>query len=241
MGALSPLPASDIHFGHRVLSIDRDARQITLAVAIVPKARVAGALAFLTQAEARQVVISAPFPDGDDVEVLTQRQLLAGTRGRIKLLLTIVLGLSLVAAVTALTARPMIQDSYAARRDAVEARAETARQAIATAANSQKPETAPEQDALNIKDGAISALSALDDLAVSLPMHSHAVEISLADGRIRLSGRTMDVPEVLTALESSGRFEDSKLVGSALRGEDGLTSEFEVDTRPLIGSEGSPR
>lgn len=241
MGALSPLPASDIHFGHRILGISREARQITVAVAIVPGSRVAGALACLNVAEARQVVISAPFPDNDAVEVLTQRQRVAGTRGRLKFVLASVLGASLVAAVMALAVRPMIESSYTERRAAVEVRAGKARQAIALAATPDKAETAPEQEALNIKDDAISALGALDDLAGALPTHSYASEVSFADGRMRLSGRTMDVPEVLTALESSGRFEDSKLVGSALRGEDGLTSEFEVDTRPLIRTGGSLR
>ncbi|WP_442582160.1 PilN domain-containing protein [Mesorhizobium sp. ASY16-5R] len=241
MGALSPLPASDIHFGHSVLGISRETRQITVAVAIVARSRVAAALACLNAAEARQVVISAPFPEGDAVKVLTQRQRVAGTRGRIKLVLAGVLGASLAAAVTALAARPMIQNSYAERRAAVEIRAEKARQAIALAATPDKAETAPEQEALNIKDDAISALGALDDLAAALPTHSYASEVSFADGRMRLSGRTMDVPEVLTALESSGRFEDSKLVGSALRSEDGLTSEFEVDTRPLIRTGGGLR
>jgi hypothetical protein len=241
MGALSPLPASDIYFGHRVLGISREARQITVAVAIVPRSRVAAALACLNMAEARQVVISAPFPEGDVVEVLTQRRRVTGTRGRIKFVLAGTLGVSLVAAVTALAVRPMIQNSYAERRAAVEVRAGKARQAIALAATPDKTETAPEQEARNIKDDAISALGALDDLAAALPMHSYAIEVSFAEGRMRLSGRTMDVPEVLTALESSGRFEDSKLVGSALRGEDGLTSEFEVDTRPLIRTGGSLR
>jgi hypothetical protein len=241
MGSLSPLPASDIHFGHSVLGISHETRQITVAVAIVARSRVAAALACLNAAEARQVVISAPFPEGDAVKVLTQRQRVTGTRGRIKFVLAGVLGASLVAAVTAVAIRPMIQNSYAERRAAVEVRAEKARRAIALAATPDKAETAPEQEALNIKDDAISALGALDDLAEALPMHSYATEIAFANGRMRLSGRTMDVPEVLTALESSSRFEDSMQVGSALRGEDGLTSEFEVDTRPLIRTGGSLR
>ena len=241
IGALSPLPASDIYFGHRVLRISREARQMTVAVAIVARSRVAAALACLNVAEARQVVISAPAPEGDAVEVLTQRQQVTGARGRIKFVLAGILGISLVVAVMALAVRPLIQSSYAERRAAVEIRAEKARQAIALAATPDKAETAPEQEALNIKDDAISALGALDDLASALPTHSYATEVSFADGRMRLSGRTTDVPEVLTALESSGRFEDSKLVGSALRSEDGLTSEFEVDTRPLIRTGGSQR
>ncbi|MCO4318900.1 PilN domain-containing protein [Phyllobacterium sp. 21LDTY02-6] len=241
MGALSPLPASDIYFGHRILGISHEARQITVAVAIVAKSRVAAALACLNAAEARQVVISAPLPEGDAVRVLTQRQRIAGTRGRIKFVLAGILGASLVAAVMASAVRPMIQNSYAERRAAVEMRAEKARQAIALAATPDKADTAPEQEALNIKDDAISALGALDDLAAALPTHSYAIEVSFANGGMRLSGRTRDVPEVLTALESSGRFEDSKLVGPALRGEDGVTSEFEVDTRPLIRTGGQLR
>ncbi len=233
MGALSPLPVSNIYFGHRVLEVDREARQMTVAVAIVARSRVATVLACLNVTEARQVLISAPFPEGGAVTVSTHRQQGSRTRSRIKVLLAAILGISLVAAITALAARPQIRDSYAERRAAVEARAEKARQAITLAATPYKAETVPEQAALNIKEDAVSALAALDDLAKALPMHSYATEVSFADGRMRLSGRTIDVPEVLTALESSGHFEDSKLVGPALRGEDGVTSEFDVDTRPL--------
>jgi len=239
MGVLSPLPVSDIYFGHKVLEIDREARQMTVAVAIIPRSRAAAALVCLNVIDARQVLISAPFPEGGDVTVSTYRQHGAGTRDRMKFLLAGVLGISLFAVITTLAVRPLIKDSYAERRAAVEFRAEKARQAIALAAAPFKAETAPEQTALNIKEDAVSALAALDDLAQALPMHSYATEVSFADGRMRLSGRTADVPEVLTALESSGRFRDSKLVGPALRGEDGVTLEFEVDTRPLIRTGGA--
>ncbi|MGK9055560.1 PilN domain-containing protein [Neorhizobium petrolearium] len=240
IGVLSPLPASEIYFGYKVRGVSRETRQLTVAVAIVQRLRVAAALTCLNLAEARQVVISALCREGDAVEVLTQRQRTAGARTRIKFVLAGILGASLVAAVTALAVRPIIQATYGERRTAVDIRAEKARQIIAQAAP-DKADTAPEQEALNIKDDAISALGALDDLAGALPKHSYAVEVSFANGRMRLSGRTMDVPEVLTALESSGRFEDSKLVGPALRVEDSVTSEFEVDTRPLIRTGGSLR
>lgn len=240
MGALSPLTISDIYFGHRVLEIDREARQMIVAVAIVPRARVAAALACLAVTDARQILISAPFPECDEVIVSTYRQQGSGTRGRIKFVLAGILGISLVAAITTLAAQPLIKKSYAERRAAVEVRAERARRAIALA-EVPEAETAPEQAALNIKDDAVSALAALDDLAEALPLHSYATEISFANGRMRLSGRTTDVPEVLTALESSGRFEDSRLVGPALRGEDGVTSEFDVDTQPLIRTGGMLR
>ncbi|WP_117190482.1 PilN domain-containing protein [Rhizobium terrae] len=239
IGALSPLPASEIYFGYKARGVSRETRQITVSVAIVQRSRVAAALTCLNLAETRQVVISALCREGDVVEVLTQRQRAAGARTRIKFVLAGVLGASLVAAVTALAVRPIIQTSYGERRTALDIRAEKARQIIAQAAAPDKADTAPEQEALNIKDDAISALGALDDLAGALPKHSYAVEVSFANGRMRLSGRTMDVPEVLTALESSGRFEDSKLVGAALRVEDSVTSEFEVETRPLIRTGGS--
>lgn len=241
IGALSPLPASEIYFGYKVQGVSRETRRLTVAVAIVQRSRVATALTCLNAAETRQVVISAPCREGGAVEVLTQRQRTVGARTRIKFVLAGVLGASLVAAVTALAVRPIIQASYGERRAAVDIRAEKARQAIAQAAVPDKADTAPEQEALTIKDDAISALGALDDLALALPKHSYAVEVSFANGRMRLSGRTLDVPEVLTALESSGRFQDSKLVGPALRVEDGVTSEFEVDTRPLIRTGGSLR
>lgn len=241
IGALSPLPASEIYFGYRVCGISGEARQLAVAVVIVPRSRVAVALSFLNSAEPRQVVISAPSPEGDGAEILTQRQRTVGARTRIKFVLVGIMVGGLVAAVAALAVRPIIETSNAERRAAVDIRAEEARQIIARAATPDKADTEPEQEALNIKDEALSALGALDDLAEALPDHSYAVEVSLADGLMRLSGRTRDVPEVLTALESSSRFKDSKLVGPALRVEDSVISEFEVDTRPLIRTGGSLR
>ena len=61
------------------------------------------------------------------------------------------------------------------------------------------------------------------------------------EGRIRLTGRTSDLPDVLTQLESSGRFLDSKLVGTAQRAADGYSSDFELETRPLIRTGGALR
>ena len=51
---------------------------------------------------------------------------------------------------------------------------------------------------------------------------------------MRLAGRTSDLPGLLTALESSGLFTDSRLVGTATRAEDALLSRFRrADAAPL--------
>ena len=46
------------------------------------------------------------------------------------------------------------------------------------------------------------------------------------------------MPDVLTALESSGRFVESRLVGPATRSQDGTTSDFVLETLPLIRTGG---
>ena len=76
-------------------------------------------------------------------------------------------------------------------------------------------------------------IGALDDLAASMPLDAHAVE-NQPGGRYDAVGRrTSDLPGLLTALESSGLFTDSRLVGTATRAEDALLSDFVVQTRPL--------
>ena len=87
----------------------------------------------------------------------------------------------------------------------------------------------------------IPALGALDDLAAALPLHAYATEIVLADGLLRVAGRTSDLPDVLTALESSGRFAGSRLIGTAQLSADGVSSDFVVETRPLIRTGGGVR
>ena len=76
------------------------------------------------------------------------------------------------------------------------------------------------------------------NLASALPRHSFATEITYADGRLRLGGRTMDLPDALTALESSGRFADSRPVGALTREEGGVFGDFVLETRPLIRTGG---
>jgi len=238
IGSLSPLPPQDVLFGHKVLNVDRAGRKMEAGIAIVPRARLAAAIEAIEGAGVREVTVEAPLSDGSRVLLLPARSGRGRGHGPAKIALTLLLLLALIAGLGALVARPLLDGAGQERRAGIEARAEAARRIISAASAPADAVTGPEQGALRLKSDAVSALGALDDLAAALPLHSHATEILLADGKIRLSGVTSDLPDVLTKLESSGRFAESRLVGSAITSEDGVTSEFVLETRPLIRTGG---
>lgn len=239
IASLSPLPAQDTLYGHRVATRDKAATRISVDIALIPKGRVAAALDIIEAAGARSTEVIAHTSHGTTISLYPRRTGRHGALGRIKLVLAIALIASVTSAGVALGARTVYGMNKAAQRTELEARAATARATIGEIMAPQEAGTAPEQAALQIKNEAVSALGALDDLAEALPAHSFATEITLMDGRLRLAGRTYDLPDVLTALESSGRFAESALVGPAVRGEDERSSLFTLETRPLIRTGGA--
>lgn len=239
ISTLSPVPPHETMFGHRLLQADRAGKQLSVGILILPRARVAPALDLLDGAGWRELAVEAPFASGDWITLFPRRSGSVGTRGLIRYGVWAALVAGVAAIVLSLAAGPIVDARYGDYRLELEARAARARAAIAAAAAPERAATAPEQAALDAKNDAISTLGALEDLAAALPMHAYATEISFEEGRLKLAGRTGDVPDVLTALESSGRFLDSRLVGAARRAEDGVGSEFELETRPLIRTGGA--
>lgn len=240
LAALSPLPPPDTLSGHRVLDVDRASGRMTVAVAILPKARIRPVLDLVAGAETREVGVQAPLGEGV-VTLMPGRAGRAGRHAASKRLLAGLIVLAAVAAVAALAARPLLGGSLEDRRAGLERRADAARATIAEATSPATASTMPEEAALQMKNDAVSALGALDDLAAALPLHAYATEIVLADGLLRVAGRTSDLPDVLTALESSGRFAGSRLIGTAQLSADGVSSDFVVETRPLIRTGGGVR
>lgn len=236
--SLSPLPVQDMLFGHAVAGTDSATRRIRVDIALLPKSRVAQVIDLIEAAGARHTEVVAQVLQGARIVLYPRRAGRAATLGRIKTMLGLLLAAAAAAALVAVAATVAHGMYRSGQRAELETRAATARATISELMAPQTAGTAPEQAAIDIKNEAISALGALDDLAAALPVHSFATEIALADGRLRLAGRTFDLPDVLTTLESSGRFADSALVGPAVRGEDERSSLFTLETRPLIRSGG---
>ncbi len=241
IGTLSPLPASEMLYGHRIVQSDRATRRLAVAIVLLPRSRAMPLLDMMDKAGARSAEIVAPLSQGGTARLHPRR---AGARSgatAIKAMLALALSVCVLAAGGALAARIVYADIEARERAAIETRAAAARERITARLAPDAAGTVPEQRALEIKNEAISALGALDDLAAALPQHAYATEVVLRDGRLRVTGHTLDVPEVLTALESSGRFSESGLVGPTTRSEDGATSLFLLETRPLIRTGGALR
>jgi general secretion pathway protein L len=238
VASLSPLPVQDMLYGHGVAGNDSAARRMRVDIALLPKARVGPVIDLLESAGARQTEVVAQAQQGARIVLYPRRAGRTATLGRIKLGLGLLLSAAIASMLVAFGVT-VAHGMYRSGQQAdLEIRAAAARATISELMTPQTAGTAPEQAAIDIKNEAISALGALDDLAAALPVHSFATEIALAEGRLRLAGRTFDLPDVLTALESSGRFADSALVGPAVRGEDERSSLFTLETRPLIRSGG---
>lgn len=239
VSSLSPVPAADTIHGHRVSRVDREARRMHVDIAILPRARVRDVLSVLEKAGAREVTIEAPRGEGETIRLDPRRARAAGGPHRLRYALLALLGILVAGAVIAFAAGMVVSADQAQRRVALEARAEAARLAIVNASTPEAADTAPKQAALDVKNRAVSLVGALEDLASALPRHSFATEITFAEGRLRLGGRTMDLPDALTALESSGRFVDSRPVGALTREEGGVFGDFVLETRPLIRTGGT--
>ncbi|HWK15095.1 MAG TPA: hypothetical protein VNS02_11920 [Rhizobiaceae bacterium] len=239
LSALSPIPPAEVLFGHHVAEVDRTARKLRLEVSILPRARIAGLLDWVAVGKAREVEIVASGAGGKPVVLMPRRLGSVGRNRAARVLLTGIVALSAVAILGALAVRPVLAPGLTAERARLELRADVARRKISDATLPANGATLPEQAALAMKNEAVSALGALDDLAAALPLHAHASEILLSDGLLRVSGRTTDLPDVLTSLESSGRFVQTRQVGAATREDDGPLSDFVVETRPLIRTGGA--
>lgn len=239
VSSLSPLPASQTLHGHRIEKVDRGARRMEVAIAILPRARVAPVLAVLEQAGARDVMVAAPVSHGGAIQLDPKRNRAGAGRHRLRRTLVGLLALLVTGATLAFAGGTVIGARQEEERAALGARAERARQAISDATTPEVADTAPKQAALEIKNRAVSVVGALEDLARALPRHSFATEIGFADGRLRLGGRTMDLPDALTALESSGRFADTRPIGAMTRAEGGIFGDFVLETRPLIRTGGT--
>lgn len=240
LSALSPIPPGEVLFGHHITEIDRAARKLHVEVLILPRTRVAKMLEWVVGGKAREVELIASGIADKPVTLMPRRAGNAGQNRTTKIALASLIGLSLIAGVAGLLTRPVVSFDLDTRRERLEARAEVARRKISEATQpAADATTLPEQAALDMKNNAVSALGALDDLAAALPLHAYASEIVLDDGLVRLSGRTSDLPDVLTSLESSGRFAQTRQIGAATRIENGPLSEFVVETRPLIRTGGA--
>lgn len=241
VSSLSPVPAHETIFGHRVETVDRATRKLSVGIAIVPRMRVARPLEIMDGAAWRDVTVEAPFGEDGHIVLHPRRSGAVAPNRRTKIALTMILSASIASAIAVLIAGPFVDSYFEGRTSQFQVRADAARATLASLAKPDKAATAPEQAALDLKNESVSALGALEDLAAALPRHAYATEISFSEGRLLLSGRTTDLPDVLTKLESSGRFLDSKLVGTAERAQDGLSSAFQLETRPLIRTGGTLR
>ena len=240
LSALSPIPPADVLFGHHVTEIDRAARKLHVEVLILPRARIAKMLEWVVAGKAREVEIVAPGLADRPVTLMPKRMGSAGRNRAAKIALSSVIALSVLVGLAGLLTRPIVSFDLDTRRARLEARAEIARRAISDATQpATGAATLPEQAALGMKNDSVSALGALDDLAAALPLHAYASEIVLDGDVLRVSGRTSDLPDVLTSLESSGRFAGTRQIGAATRIENGPLSEFVVETRPLIRTGGA--
>jgi general secretion pathway protein L len=233
LAALSPLPAESVDTGHRVLSTAQDGK-IEVEVLIAPKARTAEAMTVLTRLGASALLLTG----GERDVVLSSPGATAQPRqtGRkaIKFGLKVTTLLSVLALGAVVAGGPAVMASLELEGESFALRAEAAKAKIAALAGRTKALGTNEEQALALKDQAVSLALALDDLAAAMPDTAHALEVAFANGVFTISGRASDVPQLVTALEESGRFSQTALLGQSSDEEEGETGQtaFSLATRP---------
>jgi general secretion pathway protein L len=243
LAALSPLPVDMVLAGQAIAAPSAENGQMRVDVAIVPRAKVLPLetlFAACGVAEKRFTVDNGATAD----RLIVLR---AGTaepkRARpatgFKRLLQALTGLSVAAGIAALAGGPYVMAGQKLEADALQLRIDAARAAITAAIDGTIAKGGAEERALLLKGEAQSLALSLEDLALALPDGAHALEITFQNGQLTLSGRGDNVPAIVTALEQSGRFAQTAILGQARDPENPSITTFSMVTRPLALSNGS--
>jgi hypothetical protein len=232
LGQLSPLPADQVVSAARIVKVDQGTGQAEAQVFIVPKARFADALDLLTAASAKSVRME--LAAGDDVLPVAIKRAAGrgrGTRERGRGL-GIFMGVLVAAALAGLAADTWHLGETEARMAELRARETQVRQAIQRASTPDSAKSLPERMVADAKAKAGSPLDVMENLALALPDHTFATTITYDGAKLRVTGRSSNLPDAMTALEQSGHFTATRQIGPATRLEETMDVLFVIETTP---------
>jgi hypothetical protein len=239
LGQLSPLPADQVVSAARIAKVDQGTGQAEAQVFIIPRARFTDAVDLLAAAGAKSVRLELAV--GDDVLPVALKRAAgrargAGERGRG---LGIVMAILVGTALAGLAADTWHLGETEARMAELRQRESDVRLAIQRASTPDAAKSVPERMVADAKAKAGSPLDVLENLALALPDHTFATAITYDGDKVRVTGRSSNLPDAMTAIEQSGHFTATRQIGPATRLEETMDVLFVIETKPTtVGGAG---
>lgn len=231
---LSPVAPSQLAYGYRILTAAAAAATLQAEVYLVRKNRLDPALTALRAAGAPGASVSVATADGARIGLAMPGADSGAFALRVRRWLTrgVYTGAAIIA--FAYVAAPFIDGWFDDAARALTVRQQDARRIVHGGRGMLAAKTDAERQAVAAKGAAVPVLGALNALAEAMPDGSYATEITFDGQQFRLTGRSTDVPGMLTKLEESGAFAQSALQGPVRKAEGG-PDFFDLSTTPVFG------
>lgn len=214
MDRLTPFAAADLHWSAVPLRRDKGAGKLLLRLLLVPKARVAAALAALGQAGLRPVAIEAP----DGRRIPLARDAAPAWEKRAVRILGAACAVLALAAVVLPFARQSARldaadDRIAALRSRVEESEGLRRQLLAGGA--ERDVVVAERARLGDALGTLAAVTAV------LPDDTFLLDLSLRNGELAMSGRSASAVRLIALLSADPAFRNPAFTAPVTSGDGG--------------------
>ncbi|MGQ4274794.1 PilN domain-containing protein [Terrihabitans sp. B22-R8] len=226
---LTPWTASEAVFGWTAPQPSGQDR-IEIMVAATSRSRIAPQLRTLTALGARSIRVFMQ-PDADEAPIRVHEQAAESAFGAARLraaLFATVIALTLAATLSTLASQ-FLGARYAGDIEAMEAEIGTQRRLLTAARDGA--ETSGLRLLERRKHAEPATVQVLDALARALPDHSHATEISLRDGTLRVAGLSDDAPALIGLIEQSPRFSRASFAAPTTRMPDSTAERFQIEAK----------
>ena len=228
---ITPWRVADVHYKTVLAPIPGDPTRLSVEIGVVPKRLVQSCVDAISAANPSEVRLVAREPSGSLSSISVSNQSLQGMPGlrrRVRISLA-ALGLGFVAVIAgawwyAGTVRSEIadQDQVIEQRNAV----------LAASLRRAKASTATEEALRALRDSSRPrAVDVIDALSAALPDSAYLTTLAVQKDQIQISGVTQNIPELVPALETSGRFKDVGVTAAMTRMETGTGDRFHLQLR----------
>ena len=203
MDKLTPFKSDEVHFGHRVLGIDREARRVSIELHVAPRCEVDRAL-WITRhlgIAATRIQLASTTDEGLNHVNLYFEQSRRSTWEKAVHWTLVTLASVLVVAVVAI---PLQRKLVAAA--ALEAQLSTLRTEAAKSIALQKlldQLSARVQFLETATRGRVTATQVIAEMTQLLPDQAHLLQFSLRDSTVQLHGIAADANSLITLLDNS--------------------------------------
>ena len=228
---ITPWRVADVHYKTVLAPIPGDPTRLSVEIGVVPKRLVQSCVDAISAANPSEVRLVTRESSGSVSRISVSDQSLQGMPGlrRSVRLSVAALGLGFFAIIAgawwyAGTVRSEIadQDQVIEQRNAV----------LAASLRRSKASTATEEALRALRDSSRPrAVDVIDALSAALPDSAYLTTLAVQKDQIQISGVTQNIPELVPALENSGRFKDVGVTAAMTRMETGTGDRFHLQLR----------